>query len=68
MTDAQITRLLERRNKILTRRDALIDSKVINRIDAKLRTVEQGRSNEVDLALGRACAKLPERNHEHTYA
>ena len=58
MTDSEIASLLSRRNKILCRRDGLIDSKRIKRIESKLATVEPGRNNAVDLALGRRCAKL----------
>lgn len=58
MTDAEIAHLLTTRNKILMRRDGLIDSKRIDRIDAKLRTVAPGVNNEVDKALGRLCAVL----------
>ena len=61
MTDEKINRLLSRRNNLLSRRDGLYDSAIIDRIDAQLRAVPEGTNNEVDLALGRPGAVLPPR-------
>ncbi len=59
MNATKIDRLIAKRDRLLTRRDGLYDSEVINRIDAQLAQVEPGVDNRVDLALGRACAVHP---------
>ena len=61
MNDRKITELLRKRDKMLTRRDGLYDHAVIDAIDAQLAAVEPGKRNDVDLALGRTCATLPDR-------
>lgn len=61
MNDRKITELLRKRDKMLTRRDGLYDHAVIDEIDAQLAAVEPGTRNDVDLALGRMCATLPDR-------
>lgn len=61
MNDDRIDYLIAQRNKLLQRRDALYDRKRIDAIDAKLAAVPAGQRNDVDLALGRPEAQLPER-------
>ncbi len=61
-SDEQIGKWLAQRDKILTRRDALIDSARVDAIDQKLQRVPPGHNNRVDLALGRPCAILTNRN------
>ncbi len=61
-SDEQIGKLLAQRDKILTRRDALIDSARVDAIDHKLQRVPPGHNNQVDLALGRPCAILTSRD------
>lgn len=59
MSAAQIDRLIEQRNKLLTRRDGLYDTERVNRIDAQLRAaVAPGTRQDVDEMLGRV---LPNR-------
>ncbi len=57
-SDEQIGKWLAQRDKILTRRDALIDSARVDAIDRKLQQVPPGHNNRVDLALMRPCAIL----------
>jgi hypothetical protein len=60
LAPAEIERLIARRDLLTNRRDGLTDSKEIAKIDRKLATVPEGVNNDVDLRLGRTCAKLPE--------
>ena len=58
MTDEQIDHLIGARNRLTGRR--FIDSRAVDHIDAVLRDVPAGQRNDVDLLLGRRCAKLPD--------
>ena len=60
MTDEQIARLIERRDKLTNRRDGLTESKRIAAIDRQLARVEPGINNTIDLYLGRPGAVLPD--------
>lgn len=61
MTDYEITSLLQARDNICIVASLLDIPADTRSIDAVLSTVPAGRDNRVDLALGRPCAKLPER-------
>ncbi len=61
MTDDHIDRLIRNRNKLTDRRDERINYPAVDEIDAQLSEVPPGQRNDVDLLLGRSCAKLPER-------
>ena len=61
MNDTQINHLIAARNKIT---DVMIHDAISTDtadIDALLREVPAGQRNDVDLLLGRSCAKLPAR-------
>jgi hypothetical protein len=58
LTDTQIDHLIGARNRITDRRDELIDTRAVAHIDAVLQDVPAGQRNDVDLLLGRRCAKL----------
>ena len=61
MNDTQINHLIAARNKIT---DVMIHDAISTDtadIDALLREVPAGTRNDVDLLLGRSCAKLPAR-------
>jgi len=61
MNDTQINHLIAARNKIT---DVMIHDAISTDtadIDALLREVPAGQRNDVDLLLGRRCAKLPAR-------
>lgn len=58
LTTDRINQLLARREKLLTKRDALYDNKRVDRIEAILAQVPDGQNNRIDLALGRPCAQL----------
>lgn len=62
ITPDRIAHLLSRRAKLTTRRDGWIDWPKVKAIDVELETVAPGVDNRVDLALGRSCAKLPQRD------
>ena len=66
MTNAEITALLKRRDKMLERRDGLWSSKRVAAIEKKLATVPPGQRADVDAALGRRSASRPmyERNEK----
>lgn len=61
LTPDRINQLLTRREKLLTKRDALYDNKRVDRIEAILAQVPAGQNNRIDLALGRPCAQLEPR-------
>lgn len=67
MNDERINRLIARRNKLTNRRDENINRPAVAEIDAQLATIEPGQRNDVDLLLGRSCAKLPKRNERDDY-
>lgn len=60
LTDAQIDRLIARRNR-LTNRRGTYNKPAVDGIDAQLSQVPAGERNDIDLLLGRSCATLPKR-------
>lgn len=61
MNDDRIDYLIGQRNKLTNRRDEWVDWKRVDAIDEKLKQVEPGERNDVDLLLGRPEARLAAR-------
>jgi hypothetical protein len=61
MNDREISLLIRARNNITDRIESDEHDQHTAEIDALLRDVPPGHNNDVDLLLGRLCAKLPER-------
>jgi hypothetical protein len=61
MNDNTINQLISAREAITNVTADYINDQAVDQIDAVLSEVKPGQRNDVDLLLGRLCAKLPER-------